>query len=320
MHNRDVAHLTSVATVTEVGEETRVVQFIGAHTVANGGIHMAALRAGNAGMRALQIFTAPPQYYGDKASIRSERIERFHAALTQAKIAPEHVVVHGAYVLNTATEDATKLARARAGLRKELERSTALGVGSVCFHPGAATSGDRAAAAERVATAITDALEAVEGGTRLLVENTAGAGMTLGRTAAEVGAILHSVPARLRSRTGYGLDTCHLLASGHDITRSERDLTWVLDEFEAATGTAPSFFHLNDSEGALGSNKDRHVLIGDGKIGNQPFEWLLRDRRTAGIPLILETPQQNYDIPEDDASPDPYDLAMMKLLLSMQCG
>ncbi len=101
-------------------------RFIGAHTVANGGIHMAALRAGHAGMQALQIFTAPPQYYGDKASIRPERVERFRAALVQAKIAPEHVVVHGAYVLNTATEDETKLARARAGLRKELERSTAL--------------------------------------------------------------------------------------------------------------------------------------------------------------------------------------------------
>ncbi len=292
--------------------------FIGAHTVANGGIQMAALRAGNAGMRALQIFTAPPQYYGDKATIKPERVQRFRAALAEAEIQPAHVVVHGAYVLNAATEDETKLARARAGLRKELERSTALGVGSVCFHPGAATSGDRAAAAERVASAITDALEVVEGDTLLLVENTAGAGMTLGRTAAEVGAILHSVPDRLRHRTGYGLDTCHLLASGHDITRSEPDLTRVLDEFEEATGSAPSFFHLNDSEGALGSNKDRHVLIGDGKIGRQPFEWLLRDRRTAGIPLILETPQENYDIAEDDASPDPYDLAMMRFLLSVQ--
>jgi len=82
-----------------------VDQFIGAHTVANGGIHMAALRAGSAGMRALQVFTAPPQYYGDKASMRPERIERFRSALSQAKIALEQVVVHGAYVLNTATED-----------------------------------------------------------------------------------------------------------------------------------------------------------------------------------------------------------------------
>lgn len=294
-----------------------MAQFLGAHTVANGGISMAALRAGNAGMTALQIFTAPPQYYGDKATMRPDRVQRFRSALEQSGIRPEHVVVHAAYVLNTATEDETKSARARAGLRKELERSTALGVGGVCFHPGAATSGNREAAAERVAQAISEALEAVEGSTLLLVENTAGAGTTFGRTAAEVGAILHAVPQRLRRRTGYGLDTCHLFSSGHDITKSAGDLSRILDEFEAAAGSPPSFFHLNDSEGLLGSNKDRHVLIGDGRIGREPFGWLLRDRRARDIPLILETPEQNYDIADDDPAADPYDVAMMTLLRSM---
>ena len=294
-----------------------MAHFIGVHPVPNGGIHMAALRAAAAGARALQIFTAPPQYYGDKATIRPERITRFHSTLSQTGISLEHGVVHAAYVLNTATEDETKLARARAGLRKELERSTALGAGSVCFHPGAATSGSREDAAVRVAQAITEALRAVVGATRLLVENTAGAGMTLGRTAAEVGAILQAVPPELRSRTGYGLDTCHLLASGHDITRSQADLTRVLDEFQAATGEPPSFFHLNDSEGALGSNKDRHVLIGDGKIGRTPFEWLLRDQRAAGVPLILETPEKHYDVADDDPSADPYDRAMIELLVGL---
>jgi deoxyribonuclease IV len=294
-----------------------VAQVIGSHTVANGGISMAALRAGNAGMNAVQIFTAPPQYYGDKATMRPDRVERFRSALERAGIRPEHVVVHAAYVLNTATEDEIKSARARAGLRKELERSTALGVGGVCFHPGAASSGSREAAAERVARAISEAVEAVEGKTRLLVENTAGAGTTFGRTAAEVGAILHAVPERLRHRTGYGLDTCHLFSSGHDITKSAEELTRILDEFEAAAGAPPAFFHLNDSEGALGSNKDRHVLIGDGRIGREPFGWLLRERRAQGIPLILETPQQNYNIADDDPSADPFDLAMMELLSSM---
>jgi deoxyribonuclease-4 len=278
---------------------------------------MAAIRAGNAGMTALQIFTAPPQYYGDKSSMKPERVDRFRSALKQAGIRPEHVVVHGAYVLNTATDDETKWSRAQAGLRKELERSTTLGVGSVCFHPGAATSGDREASTERVARAITQALEAVPGKTRLLVENTAGAGQTVGRTPAEIGAILHAIPGNLRARTGYGLDTCHLFASGLDITASEAAFRRVLDDFEKAAGEPPSFFHLNDSEGALGSNKDRHVLIGEGRIGKEAFGWLLKDKRAAGIPLILETPQQNYEIPDDDPSADPYDVAMMKLLGSM---
>jgi deoxyribonuclease-4 len=227
-------------------------------------------------------------------------------------------MVHGAYVLNVATEDGDRWARASAGLTKELERSTALGVAMVCFHPGAAAGGDRDAAAKRIATAITAALKAVDGGTRLVVENTAGAGVTMGRTPDEVGTILSHVPDRLRERTGYGLDTCHLFAAGHDISESEAALTGVLDAFEAVTGEPPAFFHLNDSEGALGSNKDRHALIGEGKIGREPFRWLLRDRRTAKVPLILETPQKNYDIADDDTSPDPYDVRMLKLLRSLE--
>jgi deoxyribonuclease-4 len=291
-------------------------RLIGAHTVDAGGIHMAALRAGRGGMNALQIFTAIPKYYGDKTSIRPERVQRFRAALAEARIEPAHVMAHAAYVLNTASADDEKWGRAAAGLRKELERSSSLGIGATCFHPGAATGGSRDEAVARVARAITGALEAVPGTTRVLVENTAGAGMTVGKTPAEVGAILDAVPGRLRGRTGYGLDTCHLFAAGLDITKSADDMRHILDEFEAAAGEPPAFFHLNDSDGTLGSNKDRHVLIGEGRIGAEPFRWLLQDERSAGIPLILETPQQNYEPAEDDPSPDPYDLRMVKLLRS----
>jgi deoxyribonuclease IV len=292
-------------------------RYLGAHTIDKGGLHMSAIRAGKAGMNALQVFTAIPKYYGDKSSIRPERVTRFRAALAEVGIEPAHVVVHAAYVLNTATADEEKWQRAAAGLRKELERSTALGAGAVCFHPGAATGCDRLTAVQRVARAITYALEGVKSDTRLLVENTAGAGVTIGRTADEVGAILASVPDALRPRTGYGLDTCHLFASGHDITRSREALTRTLDEFEQDAGAPPSFFHLNDSDGALGSNRDRHVLIGDGLIGKEPFRWLLQDPRSHDVPLILETPQLNYEPADDDPTPDPYDVKMMELLRSL---
>ena len=290
------------------------MKLIGAHTVDNGGIHMAAKRAGSSGMRALQIFTAIPKYYGDKVSIKAERVARFRAALDEASIEPQNVIVHAAYVLSVATPDAEKYARASGGLAKELERSTALGVGGVCFHSGSAGTSDRSESAQRIAAAIVNALEKVNGETRVLVENTAGAGRTMGKTASEVGEILSHVPKRLRKRTGYGLDTCHLFASGYDITVSKAAFTAVLDEFEEATGEPPAFFHLNDSEGGLGSNKDRHVLIGDGAIGEAPFGWLMQDGRSSGIPLILETPQQNYEIADDDPTPDPYDVKMVKLL------
>jgi deoxyribonuclease IV len=291
-----------------------VEHYFGAHTIDNGGIHMAARRAGNANMRAMQLFTAIPKYYGDKVSIRPERVTRFREALAKTKIAPERIVSHAAYVLNVATPDEEKWTRARDGLARELERSTALGVGAVCFHPGAATDDDREAAAERIAAAIVHALESVKGETRLLVENTAGAGRTMGRTPEEVGAILAHVPKRLRARTGYGLDTCHLYASGFDLRESPAAASAVLDAFEEAAGERPGFFHLNDSEGELGSNRDRHVLIGDGQIGAEAFGWLLADARTRGVPCILETPQLDYEIGDEDETPDPYDVQMMELL------
>ncbi len=293
-----------------------MARYLGAHTINNGGIHMAVARAGSAGMTAMQLFTAIPKYYGDKVSIKAERVERFKSALAETKIKPENVVVHAAYVLSVATPDDSKWVRAAGGLKKELERSSALGAGCVCFHSGSAGESERSESAKRIAKAITDALEAVDSSTRLLVENTAGAGRTMGKTSDEIAEILSHVPKSLRSRTGYGLDTCHLYSSGYDITESKRVFTAILDDFEKKVGEPPAFFHLNDSADALGSNKDRHVLIGDGLIGVEPFRWLLADPRSKDLPLILETPQQNYDIADEDPSPDPYDVRMMELLLS----
>jgi deoxyribonuclease IV len=295
-------------------------RYLGAHTIDNGGIDMAVKRAAASGMTALQIFTAVPKFYNEKNGVRPERAERFREALKASKIAPRNTIAHAAYVLNVATPEEEKWARASAGLAKELERATTLGLGAVCFHPGAATDGDRQAGARRVGKAITNALRKVEGDTRLLIENTAGAGNTVGRTPGEIAAMLAEVPSELHSRTGYGLDSCHLFAAGYDLTFGPDAPAAVLNEFEEATGRTPSFFHLNDSQGALGSNVDRHVLIGDGNIGKEAFGWLLADKRTVGIPLVLETPQKNYEIADDDPHPDPWDEKMMHLLETLVGG
>jgi len=287
---------------------------IGAHPSDNGGIDMAVRRAAKAKQCTMQLFTAIPKYYGDKTGISSSRLERFRVAIAETKMDPARMMAHGAYVLNVATPDTEKWTRARDGLKKELERSALLGLGTVCFHPGAATDGDREGAAERIAAAMTFALQAVDSPVRLLIENTAGAGTTMARTAEEVASMLSKVPKKLRARTGYGLDTCHLYASGYDIAKSKSELTKTLDAFEEATGEPPGFFHLNDSEGALGSNKDRHALIGEGAIGKDAFGWLLADPRSKGVPLVLETPQENAEIAPDDDTPDPYDVRMLAIL------
>ena len=287
----------------------------GSHTIDTGGMDMAVRRAANAGLRAVQIFTAIPKYYGDKSTIKPERVERFKRALDDTGVKPEHVMVHAAYVLNLAIQD-ERWERARDGIRKELERSDMLGVGGVCFHPGSCTDSE-AAGIKRIARALTEALDAVETDVKLYVENTAGGGRTLGRNPDEVAGILENIPDRHQKRIGYGLDTCHLFSSGYDVSESKAKLTSILDDFEKATGRKPSFFHLNDSEGPLGSNRDRHKLLGEGQIGVEPFGWLLADPRSKGIPLILETPQQIVDIEREDDTGDPYDVRMVALLESL---
>jgi deoxyribonuclease-4 len=291
--------------------------WIGAHTIDTGGIDRAAARAAAAGMSALQIFSAVPKFYNEKVSVKPDRVARFRAALDAAGIPGDHVIVHAGYVLNTASPEEEKAARAAVALAKELERTSALGVRGACFHPGSAGTGDLASAIARVGDALTAALEAVPAGARLLVENTAGAGKTVGRTPEEIAGILARVPAALRARAGYGLDTCHLFAAGHDIARSAASQRAVLDAFADATGEPPAFFHLNDSQHEFGSNKDRHALIGEGAIGVEPFAWLLADPRSQGVPLILETPQANNEQAEDDLGADPYDVRMVGLLREM---
>jgi deoxyribonuclease-4 len=298
-------------------------RFLGAHTPDAGGIVMAVRRAAAAGMRALQLFSAPPTYYNEKTTVKPDRAARFREALEAAGIAPRHVLVHGAYVLNTASPEETKAVRARSALAKELERSTALGVGGFCFHPGSAGDGDPGDACDRVGDAIRHALETVgetAAGTRVLIENTAGAGRTMGRSAKEIARMLARVPAALRHRAGYGLDSCHLFASGHDIGGSAEAQRAVLDAFERSIGEPPAFFHLNDSQHPFASNKDRHALIGAGAIGVEPFRWLLRDPRSEGIPLLLETPHEREELAEDDSTADPADVRMMELLRGLLAG
>jgi deoxyribonuclease-4 len=271
-------------------------------------------------MRALQLFTAQPTYYNEKVRIKPDRAAKFREALDAGGIAPARVLVHGAYVLNTASPEEEKSARAKAGLARELERSTALGVGACCFHPGSAGDGDPLEACDRVGDAIRHALETVpesESGTRVLIENTAGAGRTMGRSAEEIARMLARVPRELRHRTGYGLDSCHLFASGHDIASSAAAQRAVLDSFEQVIGERPGFFHLNDSKHPFASNKDRHALIGEGEIGIEPFRWLLADPRTEGISLVLETPHERDEVAEEDASADPFDVKMMVLLATL---
>ena len=290
---------------------------IGVHPNDTGGIDFAVRRAAVAGAKALQLFSAKPQFYNDKLSGRPERALRFAAAMQEQGLDAKHCLIHAAYVLNTASPEPEKCERAALGLTKELERTSALGAFACCFHPGSAGDGEPSSAVDRVGDAVARAIASVPGTARVLIENTAGAGRTMGRTPEEIAGMLARVPREHRARAGYGLDTCHLFASGIDFTSSPTALRGVLDAFCDVIGEAPAFFHCNDSEGEFGSNRDRHALVGRGRIGIEPFRWLLADERAHHVPLILETPHANEGIAEDDPTPDPNDVEMVRLLVEL---
>lgn len=278
---------------------------------------MAIRRAAAAGAQAVQVFTAPPTYYNEKVAYKPPKVKTAHTVLAAVGLEPRALFVHAAYVLNTASPEEEKAQRAKHGLAKEFERTSALGAYGCCFHPGSAGDSAPEDAAVRSGQAILHALETVPetaAETRVLIENTAGAGKTMGRTPNEIAIMLSQVPAALRHRTGYGLDTCHLFAAGHPIHESAERLRAVLDEFERVIGEPPAFFHLNDSQHPFGSNKDRHALLGEGLIGAEPFRWLIADPRTRGVPCILETPSERKETAEDDATADPADARMVALL------
>ena len=87
------------------------------------------------------------------------------------------------------------------------------------------------------------------------------------------------------------MDTCHLFAAGYPLG-SDEDYNRTMESFHAAVGTSRvRVWHLNDSTKEFGSRVDRHAGIGRGKMGVEPFQNVLNDRRFAGLPMILETPK-----------------------------
>ena len=263
-------------------ERADVTHFFGAHTIDNGGIHMAARRAGAAGMKALQIFTAIPKYYGDKSSIKPERV----AALSRAR-SPKRTSSRRSSWRTPRTSSTRRRTRRRSTRARRPASPKSSSVPRARHRVDLLSSGRgdrrrsrswrRSASRGRSCTRWTLCRTST---TRVLVENTAGAGRTFAKTAAEVGAILRHVPAALRREraTVSTPATCSRRAT--TCARQPTPCRACSMSSSRPRARPPAFFHLNDSEGALGSNKDRHTLIGEGQIGVEPFRQLVADRRS----------------------------------------
>lgn len=256
---------------------------IGSHVSPAGGPARAIERGVEKGCDAIQIFNQSPRQW--KPTVYSDQqVEDFRAAMEKSRV--QALLVHAVYLLNAASDVKEFRDKTRTSLIASLRAGDALGARAVVLHAGSAKTGKVAPAIKRAGTVIKQALGESEH-CALHLENTAGAGGTLGRSFEELAGLIDAAGGS--KRLGVCLDSCHLFASGYDI-RTEEGLASVIDDCVGTVGKGRiGSLHLNDSRTPLGSNRDRHADVGEGELGRRGCAVFLSEPRFEGLPLVLET-------------------------------
>jgi deoxyribonuclease-4 len=257
---------------------------LGAHVSVAGGVAKAIGRGEDLGCTAIQIFVKNANRWHGKP-IAEDDAAAFRAGREASPIGP--AVAHASYLINLGATDETVLARSKAALADELARCAQVGVDALVLHPGAHLGTGEDAGIDRIAAVLDPILAAAPPGPRLLLENTAGQGTTLGWRLEHLEAIL----ARLEHapRVGVCLDTCHAFAAGYPV-HEEPGYAEFWSEVDARLGfDGVGCLHLNDSLKPFASRRDRHAHIGEGEIGLDLFARLLHDPRLAAVPMVIET-------------------------------
>jgi deoxyribonuclease-4 len=256
---------------------------IGAHVSPAGGLYKAIGRGVEIGADSIQIFNQSPRMWRPTAYTEDD-FAAFREARDSSRV--EAVLIHAVYLLNCASEDPDIREKSLASLTQSLRVGDAIGATGVVLHPGSAKTGDVGRAITRAGAVIAEALAGSDH-CGLHLEDTAGAGGTLGRSFEELAALIEAAGGD--RRLGMCLDSCHLLASGYDV-RSVEALDRTLTECDRVVGLDRLHsIHLNDSITPLGSNRDRHAIPGKGELGEEGLGVFLSEPRFQDLPVVLET-------------------------------
>src|SRR5712691_6160934 len=261
--------------------------FLGAHVSIAESIALAPERGKSVGADAIQIFSRSPRMLRRTKPIPPEEATAFREAMPANGIV--RAIIHSNYLINLAGPDENTLRYSREAFVEELDRAQVLGVRDVIFHPGAHMGKGEAFAVRTIAASLDWSLDhATAPDVFAVLEVTAGQGTVVGYTFAQLAEIIKgsSHPERL----ALCIDTCHTFAAGYDFRTPAGydDLLHTVDETVGRSRVRA--FHLNDSKGDLGSRVDRHEDIGKGKLGKEPFRFLVNDERFREVPAVLEFP------------------------------
>ncbi len=280
------------------------MKYIGAHVSAQGGVENAPLNAANIGATAFALFTKNQRQWVAKP-LSDESIASFKEQCLKLGYTPSQILPHDSYLINLGNPVLEAREKSKAAFLEEIHRCEQLGLDRLNFHPGAHLNEiSEAECIALIAESINQTLDQTSG-VMAVIENTAGQGSNLGYRFEHLRDIIDQV--KDKDRVGVCIDTAHAFAAGYDLV-SPGGFESVFETFDRFVGmNFLKGMHLNDSKKQLGTRVDRHDTLGNGAIGLDVFSKIMRDTRFDGIPLILETPDE-----EQWAS----EIAMLKSFMS----
>lgn len=265
---------------------------IGAHVSTSGGLVNAHTRGVESESEAIQIFSQSPRMW---RPTNFNDVDEFNALMKDGPV--KEVVIHAVYLINCASNEDEIRTKSIASLAHALRLGDAIGAAGVVVHPGTLKGKPLEEGLALAAEAFREAL-AESDRCPLLLENTAGAKGTLGRSFAELADLIERADGD--DRIGICLDSCHLLASGFEVRNAEA-IADVVDECVSALDLDRlRCLHVNDSQIPLGGNRDRHASLGEGEIGSDGLAAFLSEPRFEELPVCLETPGPSGKIGIDE--------------------
>ena len=249
-------------------------------------------RAVERGCEAMQVFNQSPRMWRP-TSWKPDDVAEFLELKSSSPV--RSVTIHAVYLINPATKDREMRTKSAASLIHALRMGDEIKADGVVLHPGSTVGEPHDEALPRVGEMLRHVLSE-SGDCRLLLENTAGAGNTLGRSFEELREVIDLAGGH--KRLGLCLDSCHMLASGFDITTADK-LTRVVDRCVKIVGLRRlKCLHVNDSLTPLGSNRDRHAIPGEGELGPRGCAAFLSEPRFEGLPALFEGPGTSGHAPD----------------------
>jgi len=266
-----------------------MTKYIGAHVSASGGVENAPVNAHLIGATAFALFTRNQRQW-ESNPLTQKSIDSFKENCLKYGYKPKQILPHDSYLINLGHPEAEPLQKSRTAFLDEMQRCEQLGLDRLNFHPGSHLGKiDIETCLKTIAESINWTLDKTKG-VIAVIENTAGQGTNMGHTFEQIRTIIEHVDDK--SRVGVCIDTCHAFTAGYELNTLEGySQTWK--KFGEIIGLEYlKGMHINDSKKEYASRVDRHDSLGKGFIGNDLFQWIMNDPRMDGIPLILETPNE----------------------------